>query len=152
MSSVQFGWWKQFSCLCSVLFTHVHIHTHTINRLERNVLCWSTPLLWPHGGMYWEQNSEYSSDLWFSVQVPTVWLLWGLWFHSCNQWIVKKNIDDNLPRNCSLGHGSTLGITCVSLNTSYVYVHTVSFVLFWFRFDRGEISVLWHLFVFCSVL
>lgn len=37
-SSVQFGWWKQFCCPCSVLFTHVHIHTHTIN-MFRAMFC-----------------------------------------------------------------------------------------------------------------
>lgn len=163
MSPVQFGWWKQFSCPCSVLFTQC---TFTCTQLMCLELC--CVLICATVFASWWNVLRTNFRTWFSEH----WLaILGCQHYnycevcyftqlSSNHWIVlslfkERDLVDNLPRNCSLSRGSTLGITCVSLNTCNISVHPISFVLFWLYLDRCEwwkISLLWHLSVFCSVL
>lgn len=161
MFSVQFGWWKQFSCLCSVFFPLMYTCTQVIYLVVNFYVNHATAVT-----SWWNvlrtKLRIYFWPLILHLQVSTLWLLWGLFILSFTYVIrelllncFKKpnkptNLVVSLPRNCSLCYGS-LALP-VFLKIHNIYVHRVSFVLCWLQCDKCEwwkVSLSWHL---CFVL
>lgn len=154
--------WKESSCLCSVLFTQPGRQSIA---LEVNVvlICTSASTPWWQCAenklqkLFLTAAFQSSSANCRSSAVRSVSLN-SLSSVNCFQTVYIKEPSnqksfDSLPRNCSWGGGSTLGITCVSLCN--VYIPPVLSVRLCFYCQRGELKDFLPpgtLFVLCSAL